>query len=175
MSKSRVVPFCGEYWKLAECFHCGNIHIDNFLRSGEALNGNVCRTYVYLNDDATEIIGFYSISTGCVELEDAGLLLKIGGSIHITDFALDEKYHGWEIESDGIKVKLSDVLLIDCIDRIKELQTKVGFAFITLNATNEGYSLYKRNSFDEIEEDMHIPNDKKETDCIPMYFALEVV
>ena len=99
----------------------------------------------------------------------------MGGSIHITDFALDENYHGWEMEEGDIKVNLSDVLLIDCLDRIKDLQGKVGFSFVTLNATKQGYPLYKRNDFEEIEEDMRIPKDKQESDCIPMYLALELM
>ena len=175
MTRSRVVPYSEEYRQLSGKFHCGNVHIDAFLRSSDSLNENICKTYVYLNDDSSEIIGFYSISTGCIEQDDAGFIFKMGGSIHITDFALDENYHGWEMEEGNIKVNLSDVLLIDCLDRIKDLKGKVGFSFVTLNATKQGYPLYKRNDFEEIEEDMRIPKDEQESDCIPMYLALELM
>lgn len=175
MNDSRIVPYNEEYRQLAKKFHCGNIHIDTFLRSTDSLNENICKTYIYLNDDSSEIIGFYSISTGCVEQNDSGLILKMGGSIHITDFALDENYHGWEMNDGDIKINLSDILLIDCLDRIKNLQKQVGFSFVTLNATEQGYPLYSRNDFERIEEDMRIPKDKKESDCIPMYLSLELL
>ena len=159
--------------KLASSFNSGNIVLDNFLRSEEAINPYVGRTYIWLSDDQTHIIGYYSICTGCIMQDQDGCMLKIGGSVHINDFAVDEKYHGWKMEEDGEEYNLSDVLLMDCMTRINTLNEQIGFSFITLNSTDRGYSLYKRNGFDEIEDDMFLPSSKEEEKCRAMYFALE--
>ena len=52
--------------KLAFSFNSGNIVLDNYLRSEEAINPYVGRTYILLSDDQTHIIGYYSIRTGCI-------------------------------------------------------------------------------------------------------------
>ncbi len=61
--------------------------------------------------------------------------VKVGGSIHINEFALENKYRGRKIE--GTDYRLSDYLMNDCIDRIHSLRKEVGFSFITLSSTKE--------------------------------------
>ena len=83
---------------------------------------------------------------------------KIGGSIHLNFFALDEKYRGIVIDEkkDGTKVKISDRLFADFMLKVYELRAEyIGFSFVTLAATDEGYSLYKRNYFEDLEEGLH--------------------
>ena len=48
--------------KLAFSFDCGNEHINSFLRGSYSLDCGICKTYVWLNNDNNDIIGFYSIS-----------------------------------------------------------------------------------------------------------------
>ncbi len=38
----------------------------------------------------------------------------------------------------------------------------------------EGYNLYKRNGFEELEEDMKIAKNDGEKTCIPMYLPLDL-
>ena len=45
--------------------------------------------------------------------------------------------------------------------------------FVTLNSTKEGYSLYLRNGFENLEEDMHFTADESETECTPMYLCID--
>lgn len=79
------------------------------------------------------------------------------------------------VTEDGVTVKLSDVLLIDCIERINEIRNQhIGFAFITLNSTNEGYNLYKRNDFETLENDMSFSKEDSGLKCIPMYYAIDI-
>ena len=102
---------------------------------------------------------------------------KIGGAVHINCFALDERYHGLlqTYTDEGVKVNLSDVLLDDCMHRIEILRDEyVGFSFVTLSSTREGYSLYERNGFEILEEDMNFSVEDSEEECIPMYLAIDI-
>ena len=59
--------FKAEYKSLANDFHCGNIVIDNFLQSNDALDINQGITYILLTDEKDFIIGYYNISVGRVD------------------------------------------------------------------------------------------------------------
>ncbi|WP_330637123.1 hypothetical protein, partial [Faecalicatena fissicatena] len=73
-----------------------------------------------------------------------------------------------------LKINLSDILLDDCMSRIEEIRRNhLGFMFVTLNSTKEGYSLYLRNGFENLEEDMHFTADESETECTPMYLCID--
>lgn len=161
--------------QLASNFNCENIAIDNFLRSPAALDDGFGKTYVWLEDDNQTIIGFYNIGTGSLDQYENGHRYKMGGTIHINDFALDKRYKKVQI-ADGKHPNMSDALLDDCIQRIMFLRDHyVGFAFITLQATDEGYNLYKRHDFEDIEEDMNLVNiQDKDKQCKPMYLALDI-
>jgi len=45
-----------------------------------------------LTDDETMIAGYYTIGTGSLDFVDHGKREKAGGSIHISHFALDERF-----------------------------------------------------------------------------------
>ena len=49
-----------------------------------------------------------------------------------------------------------------------------GFSFITLCSTMEGYHLYYRNGFNELDSDMHFSVEEAEIKCIPMYMAMDL-
>ena len=85
------------------------------------------------------------------------------------------KYRGIVIDEkkDGTKVKISDRLFADFMLKVYELRAEyIGFSFVTLAATDEGYSLYKRNYFEDLEEGLHFSFKDDEKGCKPMYFAL---
>ena len=159
--------------QLALNFHCGNAYLDMFLKSSQALDDGVGKTYIWLEDDGMKIVGYYNISVGSIDYTDGKRRYKMGGSIHINEFALDQNYRGEEL--DGIK--LSDLLLQECLNRIDYIRCEhIGFSFVTLQSTNEGYSLYLRNDFVDIEEDMDITDiEGAEGDCKPMYLSLDIM
>ncbi len=127
-----------------------------------------------MEDGNDSVIGFYNISAGCIDGLSDGIRYKMGGSVHINEFAIDQKYQKAKIE-EGSSFHFSDVLLMDCINRIKYIRDNyIGFSFVTLQSTEEGYRLYSRNDFEEIEEDMNVSKTDKEKDCIPMYLALDI-
>lgn len=171
--KISIAHYDADLCKLASSFHCGNTHIDSFLRGADSLSPEVGHTYVWLNEDKTTIIGFYNITTGYIEQESDGRRYKIGGAIHINDFALDEKYQGMTM-GDGSDIHMSDLLMLECLERIEYIRQKhVGFTFVTLCSTDKGKRLYRRHQFDNLEEDMNVsPLYGNEDQAIPMYLAL---
>lgn len=97
--------------------------------------------------------------------------------MHINCFALDENYHRqYQIQSpDCIKIRLSDLLLHDCISRIRRIrENEVGFTFITLCSTVEGQNLYTRNDFEILDEDLSFSVSEHDKDCILMYLPLDL-
>ena len=181
--KLNVVPYDASHQRLASSFESGNKYLDKFLRESTSLEDWFGKTYVFLSDANDAIIGYYNIGTGYIEQVNGEERRKIGGSIHINCLALDKHYHGLlqATTPDGIKVNLSDFLLHDCIQKIFELRKKVGFSFITLCSTKQGYSLYLRNDFEELDSDFHFSieeassynNEDDANFCAPMYLPLD--
>ena len=139
-----VVKFDASLQKLASSFQSGNAYLDRFLKDTISLDNNFGKTYVFLTESKDAIIGYYNIGMGYIEQEDCGFTRKMGGAVHINCFALDEKYHGLLqlVTEEGVHINLSDVLLNDCLEKIEELREKyIGFSFVTLSSTREGYSL----------------------------------
>lgn len=125
------------------------------------------KTYVMISDN--KIIGYYNISTGCIE-DFSGI--RTGGSVYINCLAVDRNYQKKKIKSTAY---YSDILLADCLNRIENIrENALGFSFVTLSSTNEGYHLYDRNGFSPLEEDMKIAKNIGENTCIPMYFAVDL-
>ena len=135
------------------------------------MDDSVGKTYVCLSDSKEMLIGYYNITTGSLQVTDVSMKFKIGGTVHINAFAVDNRFHG-KIPADA-EIKYSDFLLNDCMSRIYALRKYVGFSFVTLSSTESGYNLYKRNGFEELESDMAFSFEKAELGCTPMYFPLD--
>lgn len=182
-NKLNVVPYDASLQKLAFGFDSGNDYLDRFLKSAVALDDNFGKTYVYLSNDGEFIIGYYNIGVGYIEQVAAGAPRKMGGSVHINCFALDKRFHGrLQVKtSKGTAIYLSDMLLQHCIDQVYELREKIGFTFITLCSTRQGYSLYVRNNFYDLEEDMSFSveeeaafsSESEDDFCAYMYLPLD--
>ncbi|MCM1541590.1 MAG: hypothetical protein NC121_10035 [Blautia sp.] len=122
-----IERYTKEHEGLAKKFECGNIIIDNFLKSGSALDENQGITYVLLSEKKDVIIGYYNIEVGRVDqIEDIGdavIYKPMGGSVNINYLAVDSKYHGTKIaEIKDKKIYLGDYLLRDCEKRILKLR-----------------------------------------------------
>ena len=170
----KVVCYNASLQKLALSFRSGNDYLDQFLRQEISLDDNYGKTEVLISEDNEEIIGYYNLGLGYVEQEEYGIVKKIGGAVHINNFALAEKYHGvvQTYTEQGIRINLSDILLDECMQKIEEIRKKyIGFAFVTLASTREGYHLYERNGFEKLDDDMSFSREESEVECIPMYFS----
>ena len=161
---------------LSRDFSSGNEFLDQFIKSKDALNESLGKTFVWIDDKRTHIIGYYNIGVGYIDMISGDEKYKIGGSIHLNFFALNEKYRGIVVgeTQDGTSVKISDKLFADFMSKVYEIRDKyLGFAFVTLAATEEGYSLYRRNFFDDLDEDLHFSFKDDEKGCKPMYLAID--
>lgn len=170
-----VVKYDASLQKLASSFHSGNDYLDRFLRDTISRDDGFGKTYVLLSDDNRTIIGYYNLGLGYIEQQEYGRTVKMGGAVHINCFALDTHYHGalQGYTDEGIKINLSDALLVECLSRIEVLRREhIGFSFVTLSSTKEGYALYLRNGFEKLEDDMQFTFDETEVSCIPMYLSL---
>jgi len=174
-SKIHVVEYDASFEMLVSSFNCGNSYIDNFLKSPSALDYGIGKTYIWLNDDDSAIIGFYNITSGSIEEVQNGVLYKIGSAIHINDFAVNVSYQKMLFDCEN-NLYISDILLYDCVERVEYIRRNfLGLTFITLASTEEGYNLYSRNDFEKLENDMQIPIlPDKEYNCIPMYLPLDI-
>lgn len=161
---------------LAKKFSSGNIFLDEFIKSPDAFNDSIGKTFVWINEKRTEIIGYYNIGVGYIDMYNGDEKYKVGGAIHLNFFALNNKYRGIVIgkRDDGKNIRVSDQLFYDFMQKVFALRQKyIGFSFVTLAATEEGYSLYKRNYFEELDVDFHFSFKDDEKGCIPMYLALD--
>ncbi|MBQ7463479.1 MAG: hypothetical protein IJS86_01320 [Lachnospiraceae bacterium] len=161
---------------LSKDFSSGNGFLDQFIKSEDALNESLGKTFVWIDDKRTHIIGYYNIGVGYIDMISGNEKYKIGGSIHLNFFALNERYRGIIVgeTQDGNSIKISDRLFADFMSKVYEIRDRyLGFAFVTLAATEEGYSLYKRNFFDDLDEDLHFSFKDDEKGCKPMYLAVD--
>lgn len=170
MSRYLTVPYTRELLSAARDFDCGNLAISSFLRSDDAFLEMVGKTFVMLLDK--KVIGYYNISTGHIE---DGNEYRVGGSVYINFFAVDQSVQKHKVSNaDADTQNISDLLLSDCLNRICDLRSShIGFAFITLSSTQEGYHLYERNGFFPLEDDMKIAKNQGEKTCAPMYFPID--
>lgn len=157
-----IVKFTHEYSNLTSAFDCGNIILNNFIKSGDALDKNQGITYILLSDEKDFIIGYYNIEASKIDLiekiNETVYYQPMGGSVNINYLAIHKQYQKTKIaEMDSRKIYLGDILLNDCEQRILFLRKSLGISFITLCSTQEGFHLYhNRNSYEHFEEDMYI-------------------
>lgn len=176
LNNLNVVPLDQTHRHLLGSFHSGNAYLDGFMHRGEAYDVGFGRTYLWLTKSNDTICGYYNLSTGYIEQLDEDRRVRAGGSIHVNGFALDEKWRGHVLvdNGDGDKITLADVLLDECLKRIEKFREQIGFSFVTLCATKEGYSLYARNNFYPLESDMAFVDKQHDNDSgTPMYMPLD--
>ena len=168
-----------QYRDLAKNFSCGNIVIDNFLKSGDALDENQGITYVLLSDKKDFIIGYYNVEVGRVDQADRigdNIVYKpMGGTVNINYLAVHNKFQGTKLaEIEGQKIYLGDYLLRHCERLILELRKQVGIVFVTLNSTKQGYHLYHdRNSYMDFEDDMSTFVEESDYGCHKLYKCVD--
>lgn len=172
-----IKPLSPELLPLAERFSSGNTYLDSFLQDGDySLDPNIGKTYVFLSEENNEIIGYYNLGMSSVdrieEVNGNRRYIRMGGAVNINYFALDERYHRqvFDMLPSGDKIYLSDILLIECLERIESvINQHIGATFVTLNSTKEGYHLYTRNGFEELEVDMRFTMEDGDHDCTQLY------
>lgn len=178
-----VLEYNEDLKKLSSSFSCGNFYIDNFLKSNESLESDICKTFVMVqsemeNEQTTDkLVGFYSISADSVySLDDTSSGNKIiydGGAVRIHMFAIDEGFQHKTLKIGEEKKTYASVLLLDCFEQINHIvNNHIGATYIILYATNLGYGLYKNvGNFEELTDadDIYLSTIEGSEECIPMY------
>ena len=162
-----------EHRKLTSIFNSGNSVLDKFIKSDNAFDSAQGITYVWLNSEGSELIGYYNISAGTFDWIDNKCRIKQCGAAHINYFAVTEKYQGVHYKEGDDDYKLSDLLLSDCLSRIETIRESIGVGCITLSSTEQGYNLYRRADFEELEDDICFSDTSDEKKTIDMYLLLE--
>ena len=87
-------PYTSADQELTKNFSSGNRYLDAFIADPQsALDTSYGKTYIFLFEDSHEIIGYYNITAGSVDVMlDGKTRVRSGGSIHINCFAVDKKY-----------------------------------------------------------------------------------
>lgn len=121
------------------------------------------------------MIGFYNITTADMEYLDNQKRYKAAGAIHINMLGVDMSYQGivgYDVAHHPLV--FADYLLNDCIQRAENLRSKhLGFSFITLSSTQQGYDLYTRNGFINANEDLSFSVMQGNELCTPMYYCFD--
>lgn len=143
---------------LAKSFECGNLIIDNFLKSNKALDPNYGVTYILVNNTNDFIIGYYNIEVSRVDMveqvKDTYNIIPMGGSVNINFLAIHTKFQHTKI-SDDYNMYIGDYLLCECEKRIARIRNDIGASFITIHSTEQGYHMYHdRNGYEDFESDM---------------------
>ena len=152
-----VRPYTPALQKLAAKFDCGNSYLNQFLRSPDALDAGVGKTFVFLTENAESIVGYYNLSCGSLDEIEGDVRYKIGGTIHIGYFAIDEKFqHQLQATTpNGIHLYWGDVLLEECLSRIEAIRSQqVGVSFVTLASSEAGERLYRHHDFEDLDADI---------------------
>lgn len=169
-----------ELQKLSSSFSCGNVTIDNFLKSAQSLETDICKTYVMIETDKNEIIGYFSLAADAVlnppDYSDMNKLTFIGGAIRIYMFAIDEKYQKKTVdvmisESEYISKTCASILLFTCFEYIDEIvKNHLGATYIILSATELGIGLYQNvGGFNFLDEEEVIGYVQGDGPCRAMY------
>lgn len=145
-----TTKYNSKYKKALKLFSSGNSYIDTFVKNTDVNNDALGKTYIWYDRQNKLIIGYYNITAGSLAQVQDGRSVKIGGSIHINEFAIDMKFQK------------------------KGLLIFVGFEFVTLFATLQGEKLYKRFGFETIEDEMLLFPGEGEEKCQPMYLPLDI-
>ena len=169
----KFVKFTEKHQYLAQSFDCENFIINTFLRSSDALDSNQGITYILLDDEETQIVGFYNIGmTRIDQTQTVGedtYYYPMGGAAVINYLAVtkDYKHHQY---IPGEKYYYGDYILNDCEEKLCELRKRIGFSFIMISSTKEGYHLYHdRNFYDDFDDDMSIFLKESDKKCYLLY------
>ncbi len=128
------------------------------------------------HQNAESIVGYYNLSCGSLDEIEGDVRYKIGGTIHIGYFAIDEKFqHQLQATTpNGIHLYWGDVLLEECLSRIEAIRSQqVGVSFVTLASSEAGERLYRHHDFEDLDADITFSPSHGEDKCICLYLPLD--
>lgn len=140
-------------------FNCGEADLNTFLRQFARKNdiNDIGRTYVAVRPDESDVLGYYTISSGTVKFSQLPPNLKLPRypvpTAHIGKLATD-----LSVQGQG----LGEALLFDALETAEAVSKKIGIKIVELIAlTEKAKTFYLRYGFEELSDDplrlyMHI-------------------
>lgn len=132
-------------------FDCGEPELNGFLTRFALKNDNndIGRTFVAVRPDETDVLGYYTISSGTVTFEQLPPELKLPKypipTAHIGKLATDKSVQGQG---------LGEALLFDALARADSASRRIGIRVVELIALNEkARSFYLQYGFSELRDD----------------------
>ena len=56
--------------KFMDSFDCGNLRLNMFFNGAESLDTGIGKTYVFLSEDESVMLGYYNLTTGMINDAD---------------------------------------------------------------------------------------------------------
>lgn len=143
--------------------HCGNLIIDNFLKT-QSRDPDQYITYLLIDSNKI-LVGFYSlICSSLLEVDSKGKIVSSIPSIEIKMLVIDKRYQSESIPNRNFT--FAHFMLVNCIETINEISKSIGAEYKVLNSTEEGYNLYTNvGNFEIINEEYLLPDWKSDPDA----------
>ena len=155
-----------------KAFNCRNDYLNEYLYSAGDKDFKKGKTWMWINTETYDIIGYFTISASAIslndeclsedamtvleELEDTckdlnrkNMLVKKAGAIGLDCFAINDCFRGKYIPNiEVLKKKFSTALLEIALENIKEASEILDTDWVVLYSTPEGRSLYLSAGFE---------------------------
>ena len=145
----RIEPIAKEH--KTKGFDCGEAELNSFLTRFALKNDHhdIGRTFVAVRPDETDVMGYYTISSGTVTFEQLPAELKLPKypipTAHMGKLATDKSVQGQG---------LGEALLFDALARADSASKEIGIRVVELIALNEkAKSFYLQYGFSELKDD----------------------
>ncbi|MDE6133628.1 MAG: hypothetical protein K2G04_09710 [Oscillospiraceae bacterium] len=157
---------------LLNSFSCGNDGIDEYI-TVKGYSDLMAVTKMILNSENNEVICVYSLCCSSFIMGCSNGKYHPYPAVEIKIFAVNKKYQNMRYSDDPNEACLSNFILNRIIGEIFDFTDNVcGANIILLYSTDEGYSFYKKNGFNDFVE-LAIPSSDKFVDgCHPMFMAI---
>ena len=145
----RIEPIAKEH--RTKGFDCGEAELNSFLTRFALKNDNndIGRTFVAVRPDETDVLGYYTLSSGTVTFDQLPPELKLPKypipTAHMGKLATDKSVQGQG---------LGEALLFDALARADSASREIGIRVVELIALNENAkSFYLQYGFSELKDD----------------------
>jgi len=168
----KVIPYDKEYIAIVKDFDCGNSEINKYLVN-DALDDADAKTYLVINTDTSDIIGFTSISCSGVHYTFDDTLQATIPAIEIKYFAITNELHKLVYDDTDEHFYFSDMVLCELLRIIRDISDNViGARLVVLYSIDSAKQFYARNMFKPYEPFMLKNNTRYLNGCTPMYMPL---
>ena len=132
-----------------KAFDCGNAELNRYLQeqAGQHAKKDITRTFVAVEEDTAEVIGYYSLCAGSISFEivPENLPHHPIPIVLLARLAVDEKVQGQGV---------GKVLLLDTLTTTLSVANQIGVYALAVDALNqEAFDFYLRYGFKSLSDD----------------------